>query len=141
MHVQIIGLEQELADMHYQCSQMHVHVEEAERKSADVSSQLAIVLASQQQQMHHDLEIKTSLERTKMEKTRLERELVVRIRISFVLGPLYIYINAYIYMYYFLDLNQKQRRGKHFGLLHTFHMYFFKFTLLHDISALKKSLA
>ncbi|KAF0696299.1 Aste57867_12932 [Aphanomyces stellatus] len=73
----IIGLEQELADAHHQCSQMQMAVEEAERKSYDVGSQLAVILSTQQQSLRADVELKSALDRTKLEKTRLEREVAV----------------------------------------------------------------
>ncbi|CAK4716192.1 unnamed protein product [Aphanomyces euteiches] len=73
----IIGLEQELADAHHQCSQWQMHIEEAERKSADIGSQLALVLSSQQQNLRADVELKSTLDRTKLEKSRLEREIAL----------------------------------------------------------------
>ncbi|OQS03541.1 hypothetical protein THRCLA_04140 [Thraustotheca clavata] len=79
----IIALEQELADMHHQCSQMHLVVEEAERKASDVASQLAMVLSAQQQQLRQEVEIKSTLDRTRLEKSRLEREIAVRSQYHF----------------------------------------------------------
>ncbi|KDO35511.1 hypothetical protein SPRG_00358 [Saprolegnia parasitica CBS 223.65] len=73
----IIALEQELAEAHHQCSQMHMHVEEAERKASDVGAQLAMLLATQHQHVRHDVELKSALDRTRLEKARLERELSV----------------------------------------------------------------
>ncbi|ETW03017.1 hypothetical protein, variant 1 [Aphanomyces invadans] len=73
----IIHLEQELADAHHQCSQWQMHVDEAERKSSDVASQLKLVLSSQQQHLRAEVELKSMLDRTKLEKARLEREVAV----------------------------------------------------------------
>ncbi|EQC39332.1 hypothetical protein SDRG_03537 [Saprolegnia diclina VS20] len=73
----LIALEQELAEAHHQCSQMQMHVEEAERKASDVGAQLAMLLATQHQHMRHDVELKSALDRTRLEKARLERELSV----------------------------------------------------------------
>ena len=72
-------MEQELAEAHHQNSQLAAHFEDAERKVSDLSSQLSLALSSQQQQLRQEVELKSSLDRTKLEKTRLEREIMVRI--------------------------------------------------------------
>ncbi|OQR97602.1 hypothetical protein ACHHYP_10173 [Achlya hypogyna] len=73
----IIALEQELADAHHQGSQLQLVADDAERKAADAAAQLALVLAAQQQHVHQDVQLKSALDRARLEKARLERELTV----------------------------------------------------------------
>ncbi|RQM22288.1 hypothetical protein B5M09_008936, partial [Aphanomyces astaci] len=67
-------VEAHLSDVHAKQSQ---YATKAERKSADVAAQLKLVLATQQQNLRADVELKSALDRVKLEKARLEREVAV----------------------------------------------------------------
>ncbi|RHY90676.1 hypothetical protein DYB35_006205 [Aphanomyces astaci] len=67
-------VEAHLSEVHAKQSQ---YATKAERKSADVASQLKLVLATQQQSLRADVELKSALDRVKLEKARLEREVAV----------------------------------------------------------------
>ncbi|RHX99871.1 hypothetical protein DYB25_004383, partial [Aphanomyces astaci] len=67
-------VEAHLSEVHAKQSQ---YATKAERKSADVAAQLKLVLATQQQNLRADVEVKSALDRVKLEKARLEREVAV----------------------------------------------------------------
>ena len=75
---QCTSLKQQLTDAEEQHSQLQTLLDESERKSTDLASQLSMALAKQQQQLRLEKETRTALDRAKLEKLRMERELQVR---------------------------------------------------------------
>lgn len=61
-----------------QLHQLQCLLDEAERKASELSSQIALTLSKQQQQLRVEKETRTALDRCKLEKTRMEREIHVR---------------------------------------------------------------
>ena len=74
---QCTTLQQQLTDAEEQQSQLQTLLDESERKSTDLASQLSMALAKQQQQLRMGKETRTALDRAKLEKLRMERELQV----------------------------------------------------------------
>ena len=75
---QTASLQQQLTETMEQQTQFQTLLDESERKATDLASQLSITLSKQQQQIRVEKETKTALDRAKLEKIRLERDLEVR---------------------------------------------------------------
>ncbi len=77
-------------------SQMQTMLDNAQRKTADLSSQLSLILTKQQQQLRNEKETKSCLDRMRLDKTRLERELQVCDIKIYIYGGRIVYINTTI---------------------------------------------
>ena len=73
-HSRAQNLDQSLVDAEAQQNQLQLLLDDSERKASDLSAQLSASLSKQQQQLRTEKETRTALDRMKLEKTRLERE-------------------------------------------------------------------
>lgn len=73
-------LARELADARELAVEREHACDDADRKVSELSAQVTIALSKQQQFYRHEREMRTSLERLTIDKTRMEREVLVRMR-------------------------------------------------------------
>ena len=71
----IQNLDQALVDSDEQQIQLQMLLNDSERKTIDLSTQLSESITKQQQQLRSEKEARTALDRMRLEKTRMERHI------------------------------------------------------------------
>jgi fructose-specific phosphotransferase system component IIB len=71
-------LEKELLEARECIVQRDHSLEDTERNVSELGTQLALALSKQQQLLRQEREMRSSLERASLEKSRMEREVTVR---------------------------------------------------------------